>query len=95
MRFGDGRSGGSKDGQVVGFWDWSTGGGNFWGKCGAPHCSCAKVRDQLLLRFGVVHGVGRGIVGNAACSKITLGNLVLLCCLIVHSRECKAAVICL
>ena len=25
--------------QVVEFGDRSTGGGNFWGECGAPHCN--------------------------------------------------------
>jgi len=35
-----------------------------------------KAYDALELRFRVVRGVGRGIGGDAACSQITLGNLV-------------------
>jgi len=38
--------------------------------------SCAKVHEPSELRFGVVRGVGRCIGGDAACSVITLGNLV-------------------
>ena len=40
-------------------------------------CS-TKVREPSELRFAVVRGVGRGIGGNAACSQITLDNLVML-----------------
>jgi len=35
----DGRSDGSRDRQVVGFGDRSTGRDNFEGKCGLPHCN--------------------------------------------------------
>jgi len=40
--------------------------------------SCTKVRERTELRFGVVRGVGRGICGDAACSQITLANLVVI-----------------
>jgi len=45
---------------------------------GSLRHSCAKVRESPELRFGVVRGVGRGIGDDAACSQITLGNLVII-----------------
>jgi len=71
--------------QVVGSGDRSTGTDNIGVNVGRPivangnlRRSCAKVREPSELRFVVVHRVGRGIGGDAACSQNTLGNLVKL-----------------
>ena len=45
---------------------------------GSLRRNCSKVREPLELWFRVVCGVGQGIGGDAACSQITLGNLVTL-----------------
>jgi len=67
--------------QVDGFEDWSTGGGNLGGEYGAPYrkqCGICRmaIREPSELQFGVMGGVIQGLGGNAACSQITLGHLV-------------------
>jgi len=51
---------------------------------------CTQVHDPSELRFGVVHGVRRGIGGDAACSQITLGNVVRLN---MHGTHCSLGTI--
>jgi len=44
---------------------------------GSLRHSCVKVCEPAELQFGVLRGVGQGIGGDAACSQVILGSLVL------------------
>jgi len=75
-------SDGSRKEAGIGFGDHAVHGrGNFWGECGAPHCNQWEVYG-VAVRKCVNQTVGAAVWGgaleggDAACSQITLRNIL-------------------